>query len=108
MDERQEIIENYNILKLNINKLQYLSMFLKWIIDNVIDYDIDSDEFIYVYRKVEQISLLYGIQSDVIHRFKKDVNSMITNLEIDKELNLSKYLEENNKEIIDIHKTKSA
>ena len=77
-------------------------------IDNVVDYDIDSDEFIYVYRKVEELSIIYGIQNDVVHRFKNEINKMVNNLEIKTELNLPEYIKQIEEEIIEIHKNKSA
>jgi len=107
VDEKQEILNNYNFLIYNINKLRYLSIYLKWIIDNVIDYDIDNEDFIYVYRKVEEMSLLYGIQNDFIHRFKNEINKMINNMDIKSELNLSKYADTIKEELIKIHKDKS-
>ena len=108
MDEKQEILNNYNLLVYNLNRLQYLSIYLKWIIDNTIDRDTDSDEFIYIYRKVEEMALLYGIQNDVVHRFKNEITKMLNISDIKSELNLLEYLETIKEEIIEIHKSKSA
>ena len=109
MTEKEEILNNYNILTYNINKLHYLAIYLKWIIDNVItDNDVDSDEFLYVYRKIEELSIIYGVQNDVIFRFKNEINKMLSNLDIKTEMNLTKYTDEIQKEIIEIHKNKNA
>ena len=108
MTEKDEILKNYTNLVDNINKLHYLTIYLKWIIDNTIDNDVDSDEFIYLYRKIEELSIIFGIQNDTVFRFKNEVNKMLSNLEVNEELDLTKYTEQIKNQILEIHKNKKA
>jgi len=105
--DKEEILNHYNLLTYNINRLQYLSIYLKWIIDNIDD-DTDNEEYLYISRKVEELSVIYSIQNDVIYRYKKEINKMLNNLNLEKELDLRKYLKNIEEEIIEIHKNKNA
>jgi len=110
MDEKQEILENYNNLTDNLNKMIYLSMYLKWLIDNCFDKNSDlenSDEYLYLYRKIEELSIIYSLQDDVIKRFRRQIDNMISIIEPKNTLNLTNYLNENNQRIIEIHKNKN-
>ena len=78
-DEKKIILEEYNKMIKTFDKMQYISTYLKKIIDEV---ETDKD-LLELQLDIPIISNQFSINGDIIFRYEKAVNDLYNKLELD-------------------------